>query len=174
VAVAVSSIACTAVVWTLAHSRMQHDDQMVQTLALGLARDMMEEIASRRFIDPDADPDFGTESDEITDPQPQLREPFDDIDDYDGWERQPPEDAGGTALVTDTTGQTPGAGLARYADFRRRVRVQYVELDRHDQPAPPDWAPDRSPLADHVTVGIPYKGRLVCRPHKLFTFDEPY
>jgi len=174
-AVAVSSVACTAVVLTLGHSQMQHDDQVVRTLALGLARDMMEEIASQRLYDPDPDPIVGIEPDEqIADPQPQTREPFDDIDDYDGWERQPPEDAGGTAMVNDPTGATTGGGLARYADFRRRVRVQYVRLDQHDQLAPSDWTADRSPLAAHVTVEVQYRGRLVCELHKLFTFDEQY
>jgi type II secretory pathway pseudopilin PulG len=171
-AVSVSSIACTAVLLTMTHSLMQNSDQVTQTLAVCLAQNMMDEVSSKRFYDPDPSPSFGIEPNEQTDdPQQQTREPFDDIDDFDGWEQRPPLDLSGRVLGTQSSGQT---GESRYAFFRRRVRVEYVRLSNHASPAPDYWMPDASSLAAHVTVEIEYKDRIVCVLHKLLTFDEQY
>ena len=61
-----------------------------------LAEDLMEEILTLPYEDPDGSPVLGIESSE-----PSInsdRSAFDDIDDYNGWSSNPPEDAAGNPL----------------------------------------------------------------------------
>ena len=78
--------------------------------ACQLAIDMIEEIKSLRYRDP-VDPDeFGPGADEVPGG---TRSTFDDVDDYNGWDRKPPQTASGTPM-------------SRYDRLRRRVTVAYV------------------------------------------------
>ena len=70
-------------------------------VALRLASDLMAEMATLPYQDPDGSATFGTETGEGT----STRTNFDDIDDYDDWTGSPPEqkdgteDAGGTGYA---------------------------------------------------------------------------
>ena len=174
-AITISSIACTAILVSMSDALMHMDDQLTRTLAMRLAQDLMNEISAKRFYDPDPLPVFGIEPDEQAGtPQEQTRWVLDDIDDYDGWERQPPENADGQPVGKDFTGADDPDALGRYADFRRRVKVAYVRLDDHKTPAPDYWQPGDDPLAVHVAVEVEHRGRVICTLRKLFTCDEQY
>ena len=82
-----------------------------QTLAVALAQEMMEEILSKPFDDPQGASTPGPETGETT------RDKFDNIDDYHGYTETPGNiaDANGTVI----TGAA-AAGLSRY------VTAQYV------------------------------------------------
>jgi len=174
-ATAIASFACTAVLLSMTGSLMHVEHQTDGTLAIRLAQDMLQEISSKRFYDPDPSPVFGIEPDEqAANPDLQRRWVFDDIDDYDGWDRQSPEDPDGVLLGTEVDGTADARALARYAEFRRRVHVTYVKLDDHKTPAPDYWQPGVDPLLVHVTVEIEYRGRVVCKLQKLFSANELY
>lgn len=84
-------------------------------IATSLARDLMDEILGKGFDDPDGGLAFGLE-------EAEPRSNFDDVDDYDGWIKTPPEDVDGTTY--DGTGATPN-----YSRFRRAVTVENVPED---------------------------------------------
>jgi len=67
-----------------------------------LAGDLMAEILTQAYRDPEGGVGIGPDTGEGT----TTRADFDDVDDYDGWTRSPPEDANGAALVS-------GSGLTR-------------------------------------------------------------
>ena len=83
-------------------------------IATWLAKDMMDEIISQPFDDPDGGA-FGTE-------EAEPRSNFDDVDDYDGWSKSPPKDIAGTDY--DGTGGQPS-----YSRFTRAVTVENVPED---------------------------------------------
>jgi MSHA pilin protein MshD len=95
--------------------------------AVQLGSDLMDEILSKSFADPD-----GTEE--------SARQSFDDVDDYDGWTSSPPRDCTGSTLtvygpftrsatVVNVQGTALGAELASQAgstDYKRiTVRIDW-------------------------------------------------
>ena len=87
-----------------------------ERIALLLAKQMMEEIQSKAYEDPNQSPVlFGLEPGENA-----PRENFDDIDDYDDWDKNPPQYSDGTILNGEN--ETPN-----YQDFRRQVEVKNVD-----------------------------------------------
>jgi len=59
-----------------------------------LAQDLLAEILQQAYDDPDDPVVFGTESGEGT----SNRTDFDDVDDYHGWSKSPPQGRGGTVI----------------------------------------------------------------------------
>lgn len=74
------------------------------TVASTLSQELMEEIKSRAFEEPDDTPVFGPETAGATQIEPTVataidRTLYDDVDDYDDWSRNPPEDMAGNPLT---------------------------------------------------------------------------
>ncbi len=87
-----------------------------ERIALLLAKQMMEEIQSKAYEDPNQTPVlFGLEPGENA---PRIN--FDDIDDYNDWDKNPPQYPDGTILNGEN--ETPN-----YQDFRRQVVVENVD-----------------------------------------------
>jgi len=84
-----------------------------------LARQLLVEVLTAAYVDPNGAPVFGPETGETT------RADFDDVDDYNGWSECPPRRQDGTAM-------------ADLAGWRRSVSVQYVNVDNPDQVAGSD------------------------------------
>ncbi len=63
------------------------------TQAMLLAEQLMSEIQSRAYEDPDGSPVLGREGEDGA-----TRSAFDDVDDYDGWIGEPPVDADGSIV----------------------------------------------------------------------------
>jgi len=80
-----------------------------RAVALGLADDLMAEILNGAYSEPSGAPVFGPESGENTG----TRAAFDDVDDYHGWNRMPPQ-------------TRDGVNLPDRAEWRRRVVVERV------------------------------------------------
>jgi len=85
------------------------DEMREERVALFLAKQMMEEIQSKVYEDPDLP--SGSFAQEESAP----RENFDDMDDYDNWNQSPPQYPDGNAMP------------AGYNDFRRKVVVENVD-----------------------------------------------
>tara|TARA_R110002072_G_scaffold42064_20_gene118646 strand:+ start:70517 stop:71080 length:564 start_codon:yes stop_codon:yes gene_type:complete len=87
-----------------------HADKLI---AANLANELSEEIATRRFTDPDVDDPnaLGVNDGE----QPKTRTAFDDIDDYNAWSATPP--------ISLANGKIEGL-----AGWTRSVKVAHVEL----------------------------------------------
>jgi hypothetical protein len=79
-------------------------------IAGSLADSLLHEVLQRRYEDPAGSADLQVDGDEV----PLQKTTFDDVDDYHGWQENPPQDASGQ----------PIAGLD---DWTRSVRVELVE-----------------------------------------------
>jgi prepilin-type N-terminal cleavage/methylation domain-containing protein len=87
-----------------------------ERIALLLAKQMMEEIQSKAYEDSNQTPVlFGLEPGENA---PRVN--FDDIDDYNDWDENPPQYSDGTILNGEN--ETPN-----YQNFRRQVEVKNVD-----------------------------------------------
>jgi len=128
--VAIISIAGTALITGIASSINTTDAAMQQAIGLGLAEQLMDEIASRHYAEPGGSPTttLGPEAGETSSGSRSL---FDDLDDYNGLIDQPPSDVNGFELGKDN-----GSGGERNSNFklpvgqlagwRREVTVAYV------------------------------------------------
>ncbi len=100
-------------------------------IAKGLADDLMAEILSTAYSDPDGSAVFGLETGETA-----PRANFDDVDDFNGWNQQPPKTADGTTI-------------ADRANYRRRVTVERVVPTN---PTQATAGTDQGAKRIHVTV----------------------
>ena len=91
------------------------------TVATNLAQEIMEEIKSKEFEEPEDTVEFGPETPEPAVTTANDRTLYDDVDDYNGWSRNPPEDVDGNPL-------------SDFSVFTRSVVVVYVENDNYDDP----------------------------------------
>lgn len=115
VSTAITAVASAAVLLGIANSIDATDANLQQTLAIGMAQQLMDEIAAQRYMEAGGDPyatTLGPDSGEFVGPG---RSQFDDIDDYNGYRCQPPTDRFGIAL-----GQDDGQGGVRSAGFQAR------------------------------------------------------
>lgn len=109
-----------------------------RTTAVTLASELMEEILSKPFNDPDGSSDPGPEVGETD------RSDYDNIDDYDGYAEQ----AGSLSSASGSTlSDSSATGLSRL------VSAEYVYIDGQDA--------DDDPTFIRVTVEILYDGSHV-------------
>jgi hypothetical protein len=112
------------------------DANMEEIVAIGLAEQLMDEIAGARYHDiggTPTDTPLGSSAAERSAPGRQLFDSIDDYNNYNDDNSTPPKDFWGVPLGTDD-----GAGGERHpllrlplgalADWRRRVAVHYVDI----------------------------------------------
>ncbi len=153
------SIAGVALMSGIASSIDTTDAAVQEAVALGLAQQLMDEIAICRYVEPGGDPYspvLGPESGETAG----NRTLFDDIDDYNGLVDEPPTTLDGTTLgVDDAEGgtrdpnfQVPSGQLDRW---RREVSVYYVDSASPDVPLPAGTTSDFRAVEVRVYVVMP-------------------
>jgi Tfp pilus assembly protein PilV len=127
VAVAITAIAGAALFASIGAAVRSSTAAAQVALAEGLAEQLMDEIAARRFP---------PETNSV--PSGSTRATFDDVDDYDLWSATPPEDRTGRLLGTEgfMSGQTEVARMAQMrpdmdlmGSVTRSVTVERLELD---------------------------------------------
>jgi type II secretory pathway pseudopilin PulG len=111
-----------------------------RAVAAGLADELMSEIVQSPYKDPSQTPDLGRESGEPSSP----RSSFDDLDDYDGWNKSPPQ-------------YRDGAAIPDRSDWRQRVQVRYV------LPSDPTQELGSDQGAKRIRVIIEYRDQIVAR-----------
>ena len=138
VAIGITAMAGAAVLLGIQSSMQTSSFLVRKTIAQGLARQMMDEITGCRYVEYGASP-YQTVllpgADELA---VGTREIFDDIDDFNGQDNRPPQDAWGILL-----GQDDGQGGLRNENFaaprklldrlRRTVEVYYVNPNDFSQ-----------------------------------------
>ena len=107
-----------------------------RAIAQGMADQLMAETLAVAYSDPDGAADFGLESGEAA---PRIN--FDDVDDFNGWNCQPPQYSDGTVM-------------ADRDDFRQRVTVQRAVPTNVVQA--PSGSTDSG--AKRIVVTIEYEG----------------
>ena len=121
-----------------------------RAIALGMADQLMAEILAVEYSDPDGSAVFGLESGEAA---PRIN--FDDVDDFHGWNCQPPQYRDGTVM-------------ADRDDWRQRVTVQRAV------PANPLQAPSgpTDSGAKRIRVWIEYNGTVLAEQYAVRTDTE--
>jgi hypothetical protein len=122
-----------------------------RAVALRLADDLMSEILALPYSDPNDTPSFGPEGIESAGP----RTAFDDVDDYDGWDQQPPQFRDGTTIPERD-------------NWRRQVTIQYVRTDNPDL----GTAGNSDAGVKRIHVTIEYLGQVLAEQYALAT-DVP-
>jgi len=134
VAITLAAIAGSALLMSTTSSLDSTSAAMHQTIALGMAQQLMDEVVGNRYCEAG-----GSAHDTVLQPGSServgnTRQRFDDIDDFNGYRSQPPTDAWGIALGKDNgeggerhpAFQAPSSFLA---NWRQEVRVYYVSAD---------------------------------------------
>ncbi len=129
VALGLMAIVVGAVTYALVSALQVAEENEDLAIAEGLAQDLMNEILNRRYCELGASPYDPYLRPGSNEKHPGTRELFDDIDDYNGWVEEPPQDRWGIPLGEEDGlgGQRPlPARAANLNGFRREVLVSYV------------------------------------------------
>jgi type II secretory pathway pseudopilin PulG len=140
VSTAIVTMAGSALLLGVASAIDSTDMVLEQVLAAGMAQQLMDEIAGRRYAEPGLDgyqTSLGPEPGEVVD---QSRANFDDLDDYHGLNVSPPRDVWGIPLGRDDGYGARRVGAHRYVEgfkkWRQHVEVFYANPDDFTQPLP--------------------------------------
>jgi len=144
IAASVLALSITAITLPFTAAAQTELEEARRTISLCLAREMIEEIISVDFYDPDGPSTPGPESSEYT------RWDFDNIDDYNGY-----SETGDAIVGLDGEALT---GLAA-KDLTRSVTVEYVYVD--GQPT------TISPTFVRITVEVAYEGNVTASVTRL-------
>ena len=109
-----------------------------RAVALGLADELMSEILQTAYSDPNGSAVFGPEGAESAGP----RSAFDDVDDYNGWSKSPPQYRDGSTMLDRT-------------DWRHRVEVARVLTSDPTQTAGTDQG------AKQIRVVVEYRNEVL-------------
>ena len=129
VATSITAVAGSALLLGMSNALKTTNNALEQTIAEGLAAQLMDEIAAQKYHDPDreAHGSLGPEPGERAAPGRSL---FDDIDDYNGYQSIPATDRYGRKLATEGGGNTSRLAALQAANYfdrwRQQVAVQYV------------------------------------------------
>jgi hypothetical protein len=137
VSITITAIAGSALLLGIASALQTTETVLEETVALGLAQQLMDEICCAAYVEPGTggyQTVLGPGASEVAGGKRAL---FDDMDDYHGFAEQPPRDVWGRELGLDD-----GEGSDRHAAFqsqaaaldrwRREVEVYYVSATDHN------------------------------------------
>ncbi len=113
VAISIMAIAGSALLWGVASAVQTTDDNLQQTLAIGMAQQLMDEIVGNRYHAVGTDGYEYPLSASTWEKSGLGRERYNDIDDFNGLRFSPPVDVYGALIGTGDD-----AGNLRHPDFR--------------------------------------------------------
>jgi len=131
VASTITAIAGSALLLGIATSMDATDENLEETVAMGIAQQLMDEISAQQYMQPGTTPNASFLGPDGNASQGPGRTKFNDIDDYNGLQTQPPTDRWGVTLGTGN-----GLGAQRAPNFKatpgyfnrwhQKVTVYYV------------------------------------------------
>lgn len=131
VASTITAIAGSALLMGIATSMDATDENLEETIAVGMAQQLMDEVSAQQYMQPGTSANATYLGPDGTESQGPGRTKFNDIDDYNGLLTQPPEDRWGVTL-----GAGNGQGGQRATNFkattgyfnrwRQKVTVHFV------------------------------------------------
>jgi len=132
VAIGVAVMAGSVLLLGLNSSVQTTEEAMRQTIAQGIAEQLIDEVVGCRYMAPGATPYQTTFGPSGSERATGTRELFNDVDDFDGFAAQPPEDPWGVPL-----GKDDGVGGERHPVFqlpesyfdnwREEIEIGYVD-----------------------------------------------
>ena len=131
VAISITALAGSLILLAVETSLRTTNDSVEETLALGLAQQLVDEISGQQYHGPGESPTRTPLGPSAFESQGEGRERYDDIGDYHGYSSRPPKDMWGIRI-----GAEDGAGGLRnprfrpvsgyFARWRQQVEVYYV------------------------------------------------
>jgi hypothetical protein len=153
VAMSITAIAGTALLLGVASGLQTTSDALEQEIARGMAQQLMDEVLGARYMAVGDSPYSTNLGRSAYESQGSGRERYNDIDDYNGLQIQPPEDVWGIELGSDD-----GEGDLRHPAFRapagffdqwrQKIDVYYVS------PANPDVRLSVGQVSDYRAVEV--------------------
>jgi MSHA pilin protein MshD len=141
VSTAIATIAGTALLLGISSSIQMTDAVLDQTIAAGMAQQLMDEIAGCKYVEPGLAATYSVLGPDAGETSGSSREMYDDIDDFHGLNASPPCDYWGVPL-----GEENGSGGRRHVNFRtgsdyfagwrQQVEVFFADVANPSSPLP--------------------------------------
>jgi type II secretory pathway pseudopilin PulG len=166
VASAITAMAGAALLLGVATSMDATDENLEMTIAMGMAQQLMDEISAQQYMQPGTSPNasyLGPDAGETAGPG---RTKFNDIDDYNGLQSQPPKDRWGITLSTGNGlgGQRPTnfqSTAGYFSRWHQRVTVYYVNDTDFTSPMLNGSTSYHKTVQIQILVDDPVRGPMV-------------
>lgn len=171
ISTSILTVAGTALLLGIAGSLQTTDFATEQTVAAGMAQQLLDEITGMRYCEAGASPlaaSLGPDAGETS------RAQFDDIDDYNGYAAQPPLDRFGRQLGSEngTGGDRPAVARASsgaFSNWRQEVVVHYAAEADFNQRLGTGVTSNYRTVHVRILVQDPVSGyREVCEMQRTF------
>ena len=174
ISTAIATMAGSALLLGISSSIQTTDTVLEQTLAEGMARQLMDEIAGCRYVEPGAGGFPTTQGPDSGEVSGASRALFDDLDDFHGLNATAPRDLWGIAV-----GKDDGIGGQRHANFRaprnyfsgwrQQVQVYYVAESDMETPLAAGLTSNYRVVRVRILVNVPQKSpKLVTELKRVF------
>jgi type II secretory pathway pseudopilin PulG len=176
IATSITAIAGSALLLGVSTGMQTSNDVLNQTIANGVAQQLVDEAAGRIYCAVGADPQDTFLGPNSTEAGGNGRERYNDIDDYNGFTAKPIEDEYGYMLGTDD-----GQGGQRHVNFRvysgffnnwrESIEVYYVNNSNLSQRLPTGQTSNYRALEAHVYYDDPVNGtREIGNARRVFAY----
>ncbi len=164
VATAITAMAGSALLLGVSSSLQTSQDIVDQAIAVGMAQQLLDEIAGKLWCDPGTDPHQTTLG-----PSSQSagcsRQGFTSLADYNGYACQPPQDEYGIPLGTDNgSGGERSAALqcnsSFFANWQQSVTVYYVSATDFTTPLTNNQTSDYRAVEVRIYLADPTYGQV--------------
>lgn len=179
VAIALASIAGSALLLGVSSSLQTSADNLEKTIAMGIAEQLIDEVVGARYMEYGCSPYDVTLQPGDSERSTGTRERFDDIDDYNQVRSGPPVDMWGVAL-----GQDGGLGDLRHPNFRapaellgpwrEEIDVYYVDPNDFSRRLPWGAVSDFRAVEVRIVYVDPERGdRELARLRRIVAYVPP-
>lgn len=179
VALTIMAVAGAALVVGMDSSLQTTNASLEETIALGMAQQLMDEAIGGRYMEYGVNPHQYPLGPGGAEQATGTRELFDDIDDYNGFVSQPPTDAFGIALGADD-----GQGGPRPENFQappgffdrwqQEVEVYYVDGSDPGTRLPDGQTSDYRAVEVRILVDDPHRGpRTLVQLRRVVAYVPP-
>ena len=179
VAISITAIASSVLLLGIGSSFQSTTDAQEQTIATGIAQQLMDEVLGGRYIELGGSPYDPVLAPGGAEAGAGTRELFDDIADYNDWRSQPPEDLWGISL-----GAGDEEGAQRHPNFqipagyfdrwREEIDVYYVDETDLLSRLPPGQTSDYRVVEVRIIHEDPHRGtRELAKIRRVVAYVSP-
>ncbi len=163
VAICLAALAGSALLLGTTSSIYSTDDALRQTIANGMAQQLMDEAVGCRYMDLGGSPYQTTLGPDAAETVGGTRKLYDDTGDFNGFRSQPPTDLYGATLGTDDGqgGQRNAAFQCRagfFQNWQQEIDVYYVSDTDLATPLPAGQTSDYRAVEVHIIYNDPASG----------------
>jgi len=179
VVICLAAIAGSALLLGTTSSIYSTDDTLRQTIAYGMAQQLMDEAVGGRYMELGGSPYQTTLGPDASETSGGTRKLYEDSDDFNGFRSQPPTDFYGVALGTDNGqgGQRNAAFQCRagfFQNWRQEIDVYYVSDTNLATPLPAGQTSDYRAVEVRILYNDPACGaRELVKLRRIVAYVAP-